>query len=103
MDEYLNIVKSTILSLVDKNKVSVFLFGSRADNNYRHDSDVDVGFWANEGLDKNLFIKINELLEESIVPYHIDLVDFSRTNESFRKIALKNIVIWNKTKNFELN
>jgi predicted nucleotidyltransferase len=103
MDEYLNIVKSTILSLIDKNKVTVFLFGSRADNSCRHDSDVDVGFWANEELDNNLFSKINELLEESIVPYHIDLVDFSRTDEHFRKIALKNIEIWNKTKNFNLN
>ena len=99
-NKYIEIAKNTILESIDKEKTSVFLFGSRADNTFTDDSDLDIGLLSDEKIDLLLFHKIREKLEKSVVPYHIDLVDLRRTDEEFRNIALDNAVIWNKGKNF---
>lgn len=101
-NKYVEMAKEIVLNLVEKENVDVFLFGSRAGNNYRHDSDLDIGFIGNSKLDEKLLRKIRENIENSIIPYHIDLVDFSKVDFEFKKIALQNIEIWNKTKSFNL-
>jgi predicted nucleotidyltransferase len=102
-NKYLEIAKEIILSLVDKEKVSVFLYGSRAGNYARHDSDIDVGLWSSSGVDSTMIRKINDAIEESIVPYHIDITDFTKVSSKFKKIAAENIIIWNKGIDFDLN
>ena len=102
-DKYVNITRDIILNLVDKENITVFLFGSRTEKDFRHDSDIDVGFISKGKLDTRLFNKIYEALENSIVPYHVDLVDFNKTNRNFRKIALEKIQIWNKAKDSDIN
>ena len=102
-DKYLNIARDIILNIIDRENVTVFLFGSRADRNFVHNSDIDVGFLSNKKLDDTLFSKINEALDESIVPYHFDLVDFSKTDKRFRSIALNKIEIWNRAKDSNIN
>lgn len=99
-DKYIEIAKNHVLSLIDKKSTSVFLFGSRADGTFRPDSDIDIGFLGDCKIDYLLFNKIRIALEESNVPYHFDLVDFYSVDDSFKKIAMENIIIWNKSKNF---
>ena len=99
-DKYINIAKNTVLDLINRETTSVFLFGSRAENANADDSDLDIGFLSNKKIDVLLFHKIREALENSIVPYHIDLVDFYNADDEFSKIATDNILIWNKAKNF---
>lgn len=99
-DKYRNIAKNTVLDLINKETTSVFLFGSRAENANSGDSDLDIGFLSNKKIDLLLFHKIREALENSIVPYHIDLVDFYNADDDFSKIASDSIIIWNKSKNF---
>jgi predicted nucleotidyltransferase len=99
-DKYIEIAKKQILSMVDCESTSVFLFGSRADGTYTSDSDIDIGFISSSKIDNLLFYKIRIALEESIIPYHIDLVDFYNADCEFKKIAMENIIIWNKSKNF---
>ena len=101
--KYVELAREIILNLVDKENTSVFLFGSRTGLNYKHDSDIDIGFLANHKLDNKLFNKISEALEDSIVPYHIDLVDFTNVDKEFKKIALGEIEIWNKAPNSNIN
>ena len=102
-DKYLNIAKEIVLSLIDKEKVTVFLFGSRADGEYRSDSDLDIGFVADEKIDLFVFTQIREALNNSIVPYRFDLVDFSVVSDDFKKIAMNRIIEWNIAKNTRLN
>ncbi len=102
-DKYLNIAKEIVLSLIDKQKVSVFLFGSRADGKYRSDSDLDIGFVADEQIDLFVFSQIREALSNSIVPYRFDLVDFSVVSDDFKQIAMNRIIEWNIAKNTRLN
>jgi predicted nucleotidyltransferase len=42
-NKYIDITKEIILSLVDREKIPVFLYGSRAANNAKQDSDIDIG------------------------------------------------------------
>ncbi|MGB9591769.1 MAG: nucleotidyltransferase family protein [Candidatus Kryptoniota bacterium] len=102
-NKYLEITRKIILNLIDKETVTVFLFGSRVGKNVKHDSDIDIGFISKNKLEQKLFSKIAEALEESIVPYHVDLIDFGKLEKEFKEIALGEIEIWNKAKDLDIN
>ena len=101
-DKYLRIVKKIILDNIDKDSYIVFLFGSRARKEARAVSDIDIGFYGKEPLLDTLS-ELKVLLEESIVPYHIDLVDFTQVDNVFKQIATERIEIWNQPKDISLD
>ncbi len=101
-EKYLDKAKEIVLNLIDKEKVTVFLFGSRANDTYRSDADLDIGFVADEKIDLFIFSQIREALNNSIVPYHFDLVDFSLVSDDFKQIAMNKIIEWNVAKNTHL-
>ena len=72
----------------------IFLFGSRARGQGLRGSDVDVGFLGKKPVEKIYFSRIHQELEESSVPFQVDLVDFFGKSERFRKIALKKTILW---------
>jgi predicted nucleotidyltransferase len=102
-NKYLDIARDIVLSHISCDEVNVFLFGSRAIDDSKRNSDVDIGFLGKEALDHRVIRKISDELEESAVPYHIDLVDFFKVETTFKKIALKRILLWNKAKNIPIN
>ena len=71
-----------------------FLFGSRAMGDYSKSSDIDIGVMS-ENLDKKTIFKIKEIIDESFVPFKVDIIDFSKADENFKREALKRIVQWN--------
>jgi predicted nucleotidyltransferase len=101
--KYINIAKNIILKYVPKNDYAVFLFGSRADGTAKKTSDIDIGFIGSQPLSSVLKADMEYELGESIIPYKVDLIDFSMTNNDFRQIALKNIIVWNHPKNITIN
>ncbi|MFH1408237.1 MAG: nucleotidyltransferase domain-containing protein [Patescibacteria group bacterium] len=74
----------------------VFLFGSRASANARKWSDFDVGIEGKKPVDFKVLGLINEELENTNIPYKVDVVDFSRVSTSFKKTALERSKIWKK-------
>lgn len=95
LHDYVAICQELVLKRVDRDKYAVFLFGSRARNTHFPKSDIDVGLWGREKVDALTMLDLQDVFDESIIPYKVDLVDFSYTDESFRRVALKNIVVWN--------
>jgi len=93
--KYLTIVKEVVLEKVRGLKCRVFLFGSRAKDNYKFKADFDIGI---EGLrDKDFFrvkYKVLEQIEDSIVPYKVDIVNFDKVSEDFKREACKKSEIW---------
>lgn len=93
----LNTIRNKVLELTNGFKCKVFLFGSRANGTFKRGSDIDIGF---QKISKEEFLKVRDELsifwEDSIVPYKIDLVNFESTPDDFKKIALKEIVVWKK-------
>lgn len=92
---YLDLTKKIILKHLDCNKYKIFLFGSRACGNEKPYSDIDVGVLGKEKLNSIVKANIENELDESIVPYKVDIVDFSRVDEKFKSYALKKIIRWN--------
>jgi len=92
---YIDIVKEIVLKKAPLDKYAIFLFGSRAAGNAHKMSDIDVGFLGQTDLPMLLKEEIEHEIEESIVPYHVDLIDFNQVDNDFKEEALKNIIIWN--------
>jgi hypothetical protein len=95
--KYLSMIKEIIFSIIDKNEYKVFLFGSRATVRFNRYSDVDIGLLGNKPLGKAYYKIINKI-EESNIPYKVDIIDFALVDEKFKKIALQEIEIWNDPK-----
>ncbi len=72
-----------------------FLFGSRAIGSAGFAADIDIGIWPQKPLNDTILSKLQEIIENSFVPYQVDLVDFSKVSEQFKQQALKKIVPWN--------
>lgn len=66
--------------------VSVKLFGSRAKGTYRNGSDVDLALYGNPAIGRNLVLEVSQVLnEETLLPYHFDVVDYA----SLESVALR--------------
>jgi uncharacterized protein len=93
-NDYIALTKELVLKQIDTTQYKVFLFGSRACGNARFNSDIDVGIWGHDRVPVKIKIAIEEAIEESIIPFKVDLVDFSIMDNTFKKFALKKIIEW---------
>lgn len=72
-----------------------FLFGSRAIGNHGEMADIDIGIQAESEVSINIINALKETIEESFVPYDVDIVDFEKVSEEFKQQALKKVIPWN--------
>ncbi len=92
---YLELARKIILSHLEDVDCQVFLYGSRACGQASGRSDIDVGFLCKQPLDEQKLAEIRHSLEESIVPYPVDLTDFTSVEDaSFKQQALKEAIRW---------
>lgn len=100
-NKYIQQTKDIILKNIDIKSVSVFLFGSRVNNDTGKSADIDIGFISQDKIYPSLFRRLNEELENLRIPYHVDLIDFSKVSADFKNTAMKKIDIWNKGNYFK--
>ncbi len=93
--KWLNIAREVVLKKIDKSKYAVFLYGSMV-NDPLNAYDMDIGIFGSEKVPFETIEDIKDGLDESIVPFRYDIVDFKDTDEEFRNFAYENIKIWNK-------
>ncbi len=101
--DYLTIVRQIVLKHVPQDEFAVFLFGSRAAGNAKALSDIDVGILGMKPLPSVITADLEFDLDESIVPFKIDLIDFYHVDEAFKAEALSSVQIWNCPKSIKLN
>jgi predicted nucleotidyltransferase len=76
-----------------------YLFGSRSKGNFKAGSDVDIAL-TGEHLSLRTVSDIGfQLNEESLMPYHFDVLDFNTVSEPDLRshIQRKGILIYEKT------
>lgn len=73
------------------NDCRIFFFGSRVSGKGDERSDIDIGIEGKEKIPIDTVLRIKEELAELPTLYSIDVVDFRRANEDFRKVARKHI------------
>ena len=89
-DQWKALIKQTVQKYLG-NDARVFIFGSRATGTNRKWSDVDVGIVAREKLNHQILF-IQDDLEQSNIPYRVDVVDFDTVTPQFAKIALSSTI-----------
>jgi predicted nucleotidyltransferase len=72
-------VRRLVLKGLRGHAVQVLLFGSRATGKAGRASDIDVAILPEEELPVGLLSRIRESLQESHVPFTVELVDLSQT------------------------
>jgi uncharacterized protein len=84
-------IKEIIFRFLAPDDYRVFIFGSRAAGKSDRYSDYDIGIQGKRTLPSETKILIEEALEESELPYKVDIVDFSLVSNEFKKIVLSRI------------
>ena len=74
--------------------VEVYLFGSWASGTPRHSSDIDVGVYARRPLPAGKLATLRERLEESHIPYRVEVVDLAATDAVFRNTVVRHGIRW---------
>jgi predicted nucleotidyltransferase len=69
----------------------IFLFGSRATGSAAERSDIDIGIEGPAPVPHPALAAIHDELEEAPTLFTIDVVDFRRVPEKFRKVAQQRI------------
>jgi predicted nucleotidyltransferase len=91
---YLDRVREIVARRLAGHAVDVYLFGSWARGEARRTSDIDVALLPREDLAASLVTKLREDLDESSVPYEVDVVDLRETTDEFRARVLREGVRW---------
>ncbi len=68
----------------------IYVFGSRARGDFRPESDIDIALDNGKKIDPPIVSQIKEAIEESTIPFTVDLVDLQALSENFKRQILKN-------------
>jgi predicted nucleotidyltransferase len=73
------------LSILKEQQVKAWLFGSRATGRARNFSDIDIALDAGaKQVARALWVRLAHALEESHIPFRVDLVDMCAVSAAVR-------------------
>jgi predicted nucleotidyltransferase len=87
-------VKRIVLDTLRGRQARVYLFGSTVTGVARHSSDIDVAIEPLTPLSPRVLADLREALDESTVPYDVDLVDLSAAPLAFRERVRQEGILW---------
>lgn len=91
--QHLNMVKSILNKHLPK--VPVWVFGSRIKGTAKPYSDLDLAIVGQNKIPLPLYFKILDDFEESLLPIRVDVIDWHRIDDSFKKIIENQHVVIN--------
>ncbi|MFZ0476167.1 MAG: nucleotidyltransferase domain-containing protein [Halobacillus sp.] len=77
-----------------KEKVCVYLFGSWARQEEKHSSDIDIAIESHYPISPFKWNKLIENIEESTIPYNVDVVDLLHAKESLVQQVKEEGILW---------
>lgn len=86
-DEVASYVAAVVRRHLPDPSYRIFLFGSRAEGTAHERSDIDIGIEGPYPVPHEALALIEEELEEAPTLYTIEVVDFARMPEKFRRVA----------------
>lgn len=81
-------------SILADQPVELYLFGSWARGDVKRASDIDIAVLATGPVDPTVLAELRSALEESDVPYRVDVVDLRTTSDEFRRRVLQEGIRW---------
>ncbi len=92
IDERHLITIKTILQRLIPN-TSVWVFGSRITSASKSYSDLDLVIVGKKRVPQILYYQIKDAMEESDLPFRVDVLDWHRISPSFKKIIKNNYIV----------
>ncbi len=88
--------KSELISIIEKHlhKCKIYLFGSRADGTNRLGSDIDLAIDCDEKIDNFSLIKIRNDIEDSTIPFLVDVLDIHGISIELKNKILRDGILW---------
>ncbi len=93
-NKYIEQLKQMIIDFLQDEPIKIILYGSRARGDNNPGSDVDIALSSDGRIDKLLLSNLREMLEESTIPYKVDIVDLAVVSDRFKNEILKDAIIW---------
>jgi len=87
-------VREVVRRALGPHRAEVYLFGSWARGTQRPTSDIDLAIQTPEPLPPGVLAAVREALEESTVPYRVDVVDLAETDLAFRERVRREGILW---------
>lgn len=84
-----------VLKVLGQHAVRIFLYGSRARGHAGPQSDIDIAILPLSPLPAGILSELREALEESTIPYEVDIIDLSTVAKTFRDKVLSEGIAWN--------
>ena len=94
MDPVLSEVRRLVCQELAGLPVRVFLFGSWARGEQARSSDIDVAVEPLGVLPPGTLARLREALEQSSIPYRVDVVDLAAADADFRRRVHEEGVPW---------
>jgi predicted nucleotidyltransferase len=86
--------REIVLGAVAGRAVRVYVFGSSVTGFAHRASDIDVAIEAQDPLPPEVLGELRDQLEESDIPYHVDVVDLGTVSPGFRERVRREGVLW---------
>jgi predicted nucleotidyltransferase len=87
-------LRRVVLDALGDHAAAVYLFGSHARGEVRHASDIDIAILPRDELPGSFFAELADTIEESTIPYDVDLVDLREVGPAFREEVLRTGIKW---------
>jgi uncharacterized protein len=90
--------KQELLDIIQKHVpcCTIYLFGSRALDQERVGSDIDIALDSGTCIDRDKLLAIEIDIDETSIPMKIDLVDFQKASDELKKDILREGIRWKK-------
>jgi uncharacterized protein len=75
---------------------TIYLFGSRAKNTEKMGSDVDLAVDSKKTIHHESIIQILIDIEDTIIPFKIDLINLQTASNVIKQEILKHGVLWKR-------
>jgi predicted nucleotidyltransferase len=91
-EPYLSMLRRIVAEQIDTRHWQPVIFGSRAQGRGHRFSDIDLGFVGDEPLPAALQTRLGDALDESDIPYVVDIVDLTTAQPEFKQVAEQTLV-----------
>jgi len=94
--DFESLAKKIVLEELNDSDCKIFLFGSRASKENHRFSDMDIGIIPEKFFNEKIIFLLSEKLNQSVIPFKVDVVNFANVSLKFKEEALKQIIHWKK-------
>jgi len=90
----IHLTKKILFKYLNHIDCQIFLFGSQVNDTSRKPMDIDIAIMPLQTFPMGLFSEIREAVEESTIPYPVDIIDLSLADLQFVEHVKKTGIQW---------